>query len=75
MLQILQVLNYMIQQGYSDLDIDDTFVSLLNNDYCVSELYDVLGLEVPNDLSHFERSLPKWESAYHILKLKHGLAG
>lgn len=78
MIQILQIINYMFQLGYSHNEIVETFDGLTDKTLDVSDLYDCLGLEFnKNHVSHIERSLPKWKSAYHIIKLRHeeGLQG
>lgn len=73
MLSLLQIINHMlVNLEYSVSDIDDTFTAIINKDFSVEELLDVVGMEIahPAVLERLKNAIPKYESALKIIELR-----
>jgi len=78
MTYILQVINYMIDLGYTKQQIKGWFGDIETRQSGLDDLLDILDVEYPID-TMFDRSeqviyTGKWESALNIINIKRGVA-
>lgn len=75
MIQLLQVINYMIGTlEYTESDVKDIMFQIENGEISWEDLFDCLNLELnPNMIQHLERSESKWDSALHVIKMRRGV--
>lgn len=74
MLRLMQVINFMFQNGHDEQSIIETFEALECGRLNQTGLYMELGLEMPPDVvfERFDECLPKWRSALSVLKMRQG---
>lgn len=71
MLGLMQVINYMMSQGYPPSEIETIFVGIANGEATVDDLLCELGLELnPTSLRLAQEKVSKWASAYNVLKMR-----
>jgi len=69
MILLIQIIKYMSETlEYSDLEIDQAFTDIINGEYTVEDLMDVLNLESPSStlLEAAQAKVSKWESAFFV---------
>jgi hypothetical protein len=72
MLQLLQIMNYLFQSGWSADGIALEFCSLTNGEESLDEFLERIGVEFsPKMLPYLESALPKWRSALAVTKMRY----
>ena len=75
MIQLLQVINYMFELEYTELDIRDYMSQIENGELSWDDLLEGLGVELshPGMMQYLEKSASKWDSALHVVKMRRDL--
>ena len=73
MLQLLQIMNYMVTKlEYTKDEVEQYFTAIENGDMSLETALDVLGLEQfkPSIMEMTKEKLPKWRSALHVTMMR-----